>query len=302
MPDNNVTFFGSWIPADAEIAVYSVHHYLVGGPVSPQLVEVELFFGIVGEYVTATPKTGYVGFSWDGNAAGREIEDTGGFTLELFYTVKNHTVSYEIQGDVPAGAPAVPPAANALYGDSVSVAQNLAFGSHIFSGWRTSDSRVDSGAFYMPDHDVAFVGSWLEPPKVYVVSFVDWDASLLKMDFVFPGSDATPPAEPLRDQHFFTGWDVGFTNINDHLTVTALYQAHSGPLFGNPPGLGGGNEGNQGEGFAENYDSPPATGDAMNITGWMTLMLISLLSLLGILYLQGAFGNTQQTLNSRRFR
>ncbi|MEN8157993.1 MAG: InlB B-repeat-containing protein [Bacteroidota bacterium] len=62
----------------------------------------------------------------------------------------------------------------------------------------------------------------------YTVTFVDHDGTSLKEESVEHGSAATAPADPTRDDHIFTGWDVAFDNITADLTVTAQYQSTVG--------------------------------------------------------------------------
>ena len=60
----------------------------------------------------------------------------------------------------------------------------------------------------------------------YTVKFVDWDNTTLKTEIVSYGSGATPPADPVRTDHAFVGWDMDFDNVTGDLTVTALYRTN----------------------------------------------------------------------------
>jgi hypothetical protein len=57
----------------------------------------------------------------------------------------------------------------------------------------------------------------------YTVTFVDWDATVLKTEQVNHGDAATAPADPSRTGYTFAGWDVAFSNVTADLTVTAQY-------------------------------------------------------------------------------
>lgn len=62
------------------------------------------------------------------------------------------------------------------------------------------------------------------PPVVtYIVTFADWDGTVLKTQSVPSGSAATAPADPIRTGYIFSGWDVSFSNITSTITVTAVY-------------------------------------------------------------------------------
>jgi len=65
-------------------------------------------------------------------------------------------------------------------------------------------------------------------PKVQMVSsvtviFRDWDGRVLDTQSVKKGTAAVAPANPKRTGYTFTGWDLPFSNITAHTTVTAQY-------------------------------------------------------------------------------
>ena len=57
----------------------------------------------------------------------------------------------------------------------------------------------------------------------YVVTFVDWNGQVLKIEQVEEGHSATAPANPTREGYTFTGWDKDFSNVQSDLIVTAQY-------------------------------------------------------------------------------
>ncbi len=61
----------------------------------------------------------------------------------------------------------------------------------------------------------------------YNVRFLNWDGSLLKEQAVFYMNNATPPANPSRDYHYFTGWDKSYKNIADETVVTATFTPYT---------------------------------------------------------------------------
>ena len=58
----------------------------------------------------------------------------------------------------------------------------------------------------------------------YVVTFVDWDGTVLASVGVAAGQAATAPADPTREGYTFIGWDKDFSSVIEDMTVTALYQ------------------------------------------------------------------------------
>ena len=76
--------------------------------------------------------------------------------------------------------------------------------------------------------DVGYIGVSVTPtpdpePTTHTVTFKDWDGSVLKTETVEDGKDATPPADPVREDYTFTGWDKKFNNITADTVITATY-------------------------------------------------------------------------------
>jgi hypothetical protein len=60
--------------------------------------------------------------------------------------------------------------------------------------------------------------------KLYSVVFVDWDATVLKVQSVNVGENATAPSNPIRNEYVFIGWDREFTNVSSDLIIGATYE------------------------------------------------------------------------------
>ncbi|MBQ8174886.1 MAG: leucine-rich repeat protein, partial [Clostridia bacterium] len=65
------------------------------------------------------------------------------------------------------------------------------------------------------------------PAESFIVTFVDYDGTVLKTESVESGKSATAPADPTREGFTFAGWDKAFDNVTADLTVTAQYTYHS---------------------------------------------------------------------------
>jgi len=62
------------------------------------------------------------------------------------------------------------------------------------------------------------------PAVTFMVTFADWDGTVLKTTSVNSGSAATPPSDPTRTGGYkFSKWDVPFSNVTGAMTVTAVY-------------------------------------------------------------------------------
>ena len=62
----------------------------------------------------------------------------------------------------------------------------------------------------------------------YVVTFFDWDDTVLARVTVAAGEAATAPADPVREGYTFIGWDKDFSFVNSNLDVYAQYQMDAG--------------------------------------------------------------------------
>ena len=79
------------------------------------------------------------------------------------------------------------------------------------------------------DKDLSFVTSDLTVKaqytiNTYSVTFVDYDDAVLRAAQVVEyGSDAVPPADPVRKGYTFTGWAPDYKNVTGDMTVKAQY-------------------------------------------------------------------------------
>jgi uncharacterized repeat protein (TIGR02543 family) len=145
-------------------ADYKVEHYLEG---STTPYETEVFNGLIASVVSAKPKTGYAGYSYQSGAPGEvttgSIAADGTLILKLYYAADHYEVRYVIEGTVPAAAPAAPAAAtHKMFGSAQTRADNLSCAGYVFSGWYSTDCMVRTdNTFVMPNRNVTFTGSWI---------------------------------------------------------------------------------------------------------------------------------------------
>ena len=104
---------------------------------------------------------------------------------------------------------------------------------YTFIGW-------DRDNFDCVTYSMTRTAVYEESQIVYhTVTFVDWDGTVLSVQQVEDGADATAPADPSREGYAFIGWDVDFSNVTEDITVTAQYE-EIGPevLVGDADGNG----------------------------------------------------------------
>ncbi len=98
----------------------------------------------------------------------------------------------------------------------------------VFVGWDIDFTNVQSDltvrALYTPQTTIEENPTPLDPTvESFTVTFVRPDGTVLGTDTVFEGQDATAPTNTDLDGFVFTGWDTDFTNVQEDLTVTAIY-------------------------------------------------------------------------------
>ena len=86
---------------------------------------------------------------------------------------------------------------------------------HTFAGWDQDYSSVTSDMIIRPV---------FEAVQKLTVTFLDKDGQVLKTQSVYPGGNAMPPAAPAVAHFTFKGWDKEYTNVQEDLTVNAVYE------------------------------------------------------------------------------
>ena len=85
---------------------------------------------------------------------------------------------------------------------------------HTFNGWDKGFTNVQS--------NLSVNAVWIRSQKV---TFLDYNGTVLKEQFVEQGQSATPPAVQARSGYEFSGWNASYTNVMQDVSVMATYQA-----------------------------------------------------------------------------
>jgi len=87
---------------------------------------------------------------------------------------------------------------------------------HTFNGWDQGFTNVQS--------NLSVNAMWIRSQKV---TFLDYNGTVLKEQFVEQGQSATPPNVQARTGYEFTGWNGSYSNVMQDVTLMATYQAIS---------------------------------------------------------------------------
>ena len=158
----------------------------------------------------------------------------GNVEITATTTINSYDVVYKIDGAV-------------MYTDAydyksqVTIREKYQKEGYTVSNWKRDGA--DATDFTMPAGNVELTAT--TAINRYQVKFVDYDGTtVLKEEIVSHGSAATAPADPVRTNYRFTGWDKDFDNITSDLIVTAQYRY----ITNSESGGGSGGSGNGGSG------------------------------------------------------
>ena len=167
------------------MGIYHIQHWYERPNGEFGLRYIDTFNTAAGQSVTTRGQEIPVdGFTLDTSIAGTVTDGTTNIqnvlSLKLYYTRNTHQVSYQYEGDVPTGAPAVPDAANHKYQAQVTVAENPNVTGYIFIGWTAATENgtavtTTGGKFVMPDANVVLKGSFTAAEQNYRVKYLDED-------------------------------------------------------------------------------------------------------------------------------
>jgi len=150
-------------------------------------------------------RTGYAFTGWDKGY--RNI--TSDLRIRAQYEAVQYTVTFrDYDGAVistqymPYGGAAIAPAApwRARY---------------IFTGWSTSFHNITGNLTVTAQY----------APQTFIVTFADYDGTVLKTQSVSYGQGAAAPDVGEREGHIFVGWDASFDTVTTDMTVYAMYES-----------------------------------------------------------------------------
>ena len=89
-------------------------------------------------------------------------------------------------------------------------------------GWYSDDKMTIPFDFNTPlTNDTTIYAKWA---LSYVVTFKDWNWTVLKREVVHQWESATAPANPSRDGYTFKWWDKPVNNITQDVDINAVYE------------------------------------------------------------------------------
>ena len=217
MPNNNVTFKGSFV---ANPSNYVVSQFHVDENGVAKRFRQDMFSGNTGALATAVPYTSLTGYTFDQNhpetISSGIIAGDNSLELKLYYRINSNTITYSYQGNVPANAPEAPQGSQGIFGSKQAVADKPTLAGYTFNGWSTMSAgvSVSNNAYTMPDNTVAFSGTWAAK-SVHVIfdanSGVNGNTTSVTAPYNSTLGTSLPTASPdipTKDGYVFDGWSL----------------------------------------------------------------------------------------------
>ena len=104
----------------------------------------------------------------------------------------------------------------------------------IFKGTEQEWSNITKGTDWddgTGTYTIQFIEDEESEEKTYMVTFKDYNGTVLKEQTVKSGESATAPVVPARNGYRFVGWDKTFDNVTANVTVTAKYVQQFSVIF-----------------------------------------------------------------------
>ena len=218
MPSGDVVISGSF-----DINSYKVTYHYENAPANAPALPAEAFYNYKEnvEIAAAPQLKGYTFSGWNKENFTMPASDV---VISGSFKANSHTVRYELEGDVPANAPALPIAREYSYGEEVTIADDLKLEGYTFSGW-------DKENFTMDDEDVVIRGSF--EINSYKVNYEYENApenapALPETKEVKFNSKVEIAAAPTIEGYTFSGWDKeDFTMPASDVTIKGSFKVNS---------------------------------------------------------------------------
>ena len=157
---------------------------------------------------TAPKRTGYIFIGWDKDVTA--IKDN--LTVTAIYETEKFTVTFINQLDnsiissieVDYGTTLVYPTPPEVHG-------------YNFSGWSQQVTTVYNDRTIEAKYN----------PNLFMVTFVDWDDTILSEEMYLYEEEIIEPENPIRPYHDFIGWDQEFDDIAKDTVIKAMYRPYT---------------------------------------------------------------------------
>lgn len=146
------------------------------------------------------------------------------YVAEFTTTANKHTVVfYDDDGVTELGRVGVGHGETAIYPNALPTKASTVESTYTFEKWVTAKDGTTEASFTNITEDKSVYAKYSTNVRTYIVTFCDYDGTVLSQIDVAYGNAATAPEKPEREGYRFDDWDKTFSNITGELTVKATY-------------------------------------------------------------------------------
>lgn len=150
----------------------------------------------------------------------RDITYIAEFTLA---SNKHTVIFYDDDGVTELGRVLVGHGETAIYPNALPTKESSDYIIYTFEKWVTARDGVEEAILTNITEDKSVYAKYSTNAYTYVVTFCDYDGTILSQIGVAYGNAAIAPGDPEREGYRFDGWDKAYSNITGDLTVKATY-------------------------------------------------------------------------------
>jgi len=151
---------------------------------------------------------------------------TGDITYYAQFTTTENkyiVIFYDDDGVTELGRAIVGHGEVAAYPNALPTKESPAEFTYTFDKWVTEKGGATGASLENITEDKTVYAKYSTNARTYVVTFCDYDGTVLSRVNVAYGTAAIAPGDPEREGYRFDGWDKTFSNITGELTVKATY-------------------------------------------------------------------------------
>ncbi|MDR2828142.1 MAG: leucine-rich repeat protein, partial [Acholeplasmatales bacterium] len=170
-------------------------------------------YGTNGAHPIEPFRVGYTFNAWD--ASYEDVRTD--LTINALYEINYYNIDFIVNGNIVKTSSFVYNSMPSYNGDTPTKPSDAEF-TYTFFSW--------SPAFVLATENTAYTAIFNTITNYYVVTFLDWDESILDTQSVAYGTSAVAPTNLYKEGYDFYIWDKNYSFISESLVVNAVYTIH----------------------------------------------------------------------------
>ena len=154
------------------------------------------------------------------------VTDNATYYAQFINVTGKYVVNfYDEDGEIMIGRSIVNHGETAVYPNSLPTKEETSSTTYSFDKWVTVPGGAEEASLENITQNKSVYAKYTESKKMFTVTFLDWDGSVIEEQSIAYGESAIKPEDPYRESYRFTGWDNGsaYSNVTSDVTVKATY-------------------------------------------------------------------------------